>query len=181
MTYPRITHREDKRISPWVVLVEKAVQFEPDGEVQVYHCLTQQPYVGMLAHTSDGLIPLVRQFRPAVEEHTWEFPAGTVDSGETPVEAAKRELLEEVGLEAIEVTYLGSHHPDTGRLMVESHSFYIRCGAANHQFHPSEERMQVRYVSHSELRRMIVEGEFRHQLHIALYGAAMAYGINLSS
>lgn len=179
MTYPRITHRSDKRVSPWVVLVEKSVQFEPNANVQVYHCLTQQAYVGVLAQTSDGRIPLVRQYRPAVEEYTWELPAGTVDPGETPLEAAKRELLEETGLDGIEWKYLGRHHPDTGRLMVESHVYYARCGEAKPAFKAAEEQLAIRYVSHDGLRQMIVNGEFRHQLHIAIYGTVLAHGIAL--
>lgn len=43
---------------------------------------------------------LVRQNRPAVAQKTWELPAGLIDEGETPLEAAQRELAEEVGLGA---------------------------------------------------------------------------------
>ena len=45
-----------------------------------------------------GEVLLVSQQRPAVSCKTWELPAGLIDDGETPEEAAKRELAEEVGL-----------------------------------------------------------------------------------
>jgi 8-oxo-dGTP pyrophosphatase MutT (NUDIX family) len=48
-----------------------------------------------------------------------------VDPGETPEQAARRELREETGLEALELTYLGNLHPDTGRVQVEAHAFYV--------------------------------------------------------
>jgi ADP-ribose pyrophosphatase len=40
----------------------------------------------------------VMQHRPAINQTTWELPAGLIDEGETPLEAAKRELAEEVQL-----------------------------------------------------------------------------------
>jgi 8-oxo-dGTP pyrophosphatase MutT (NUDIX family) len=63
---------------------------------------------------------------PCVEEFTWEFPAGTVDVGETPEDAARRELREETAMETEELIYLGNCHPDIGRLEVSSRAFYGR-------------------------------------------------------
>ena len=57
--------------------------------------MTQAAYVGMLVRTAGGLMPIVRQYRPAVETYTWEFPAGTLDPAETPEQAARREVVEE--------------------------------------------------------------------------------------
>ena len=73
--YPRIIEARRTQISPWVALVEKSVQFAADEPPRIYHCLTQDDYVGVLALTTEGLVPIVRQFRPCVEEFTWEFPA----------------------------------------------------------------------------------------------------------
>lgn len=46
----------------------------------------------------DGRVLGVRQRRPAIDRDTWELPAGLIDPGETPEEAASRELAEETGL-----------------------------------------------------------------------------------
>jgi ADP-ribose pyrophosphatase len=181
MSYPRIVRRTDTAVSPWVALVEKAVEFTPGAELQTYHCLTQRPYVGMLAQTTEGLIPVVRQYRPAVEEFTWEFPAGTVDDGEDPEIAVRREIEEETGAVVTSVTYLGNYHPDTGRLMVPSYAYYARCLPASGSSTSAEEGLTVKYVTHAELKRMILDGSFRHQLHIAIYGAALVHGIDLDA
>ncbi|MGC9131712.1 MAG: NUDIX hydrolase, partial [Pyrobaculum sp.] len=52
--------------------------------------------VGVLA-VVDGKAVLVRQFRPALRSWTLEIPAGTLDGGESPEEAAVREMVEETG------------------------------------------------------------------------------------
>ena len=69
--YPRIVRRQTTRLSPWAAVREKHVQFAPGEAAQIYHCMTQAPYVGMLVRTAGGLLPIVRQYRPAVEAYTW--------------------------------------------------------------------------------------------------------------
>jgi hypothetical protein len=88
--YPRILARQITRLSPWAEGVEKQVLFAPGDPPQTYHCMTQAAYVGMLVRTAAGLFPIVRQYHPAVETYTWEFPAGTLEPGETPEQAARR-------------------------------------------------------------------------------------------
>ena len=178
MTFPRLISRKQITVSRWVDLVEKTVQFAPDSAPETYHCLTQAAYVGVLVQTADGRIPIVRQFRPCVEEYTWEFPAGTVDPGDTPEEAARREVVEETGLQLSDLIYLGNFHPDTGRLQVESHAFYARAEGAVRNFE-GESGLTVRYVSHRELKQMIVSCEFRHQLHLAIYAAVLSRDLHL--
>lgn len=175
VTYPRIIDRKHTPISPWVTLVEKVVRFGPQDAAQVYHCLTQPDYVGVMAMTAEGLIPIVRQFRPAVEAYTWEFPAGTVEPGETPEEAARRELREEAGLHIESIVNLGCFAPDTGRLQIRSHAFFAR--AVRTGGHPTEAGLQIDYVSPSTLRDMIRSTEFGHQLHLAIYAAALVHEV----
>jgi ADP-ribose pyrophosphatase len=176
--YPRIVARTTTRLSPWASVVEKQVQFAAGEETQTYHCITQAAYVGMLVRTADGHFPIVRQYRPAVETYTWELPAGTLDEGETPEQAARRELTEETGLEPAEVISIGSFFPDTGRVQVPCHGFYVT--TLHQEARPiAEEGLTLRYVDHAELKHMIVSGEFRHCVHLAIYAAVIARGISL--
>ena len=66
----------------------------------------------MLAVTRDGMFPLVRQFRPTVEMVTLELPGGHVDEGESPEEAARKELQEETGFIVDDLIPLGALPPD---------------------------------------------------------------------
>ncbi|UUV31197.1 NUDIX hydrolase [Amycolatopsis roodepoortensis] len=57
--------------------------------------------VAVVALDSDGMVTLIHQYRHPIGRRLWELPAGLIDkAGEDPVEAAKRELVEEVGLSA---------------------------------------------------------------------------------
>ncbi|MDO5601479.1 MAG: NUDIX hydrolase [Oscillospiraceae bacterium] len=66
------------------------------------------------ALTEDRQVYMVRQYRYAVGEELWELPAGKLEKGEDPFEAAKRELGEEVGVTADEYIDLGRFYPTVG-------------------------------------------------------------------
>ncbi|MEM9296786.1 MAG: NUDIX hydrolase [Bacteroidota bacterium] len=179
MGYPKIINKSKKVISPWVQVVEKEVIFDEDGKKEVYHGITQNDYVAVLAIDSDGLIPIVKQYRPIVESYTWEFPAGTIDGDETPLQAAKRELEEESGYTGGSWEVLGQNWPDTGRLDLKAYNFFARDVVLLDM--PQNSELETRSVKPLELKNMINEGEFSHQLHIALIGAVLSKGINVFS
>jgi ADP-ribose pyrophosphatase len=174
--YPRVVSTATAEVSPWVTIAEKTVQFEAGATPQVYHCLRQAAYVAVLATTPDGLIALVRQYRPCVEDFTWEFPAGTLEDGETAEAAARRELREETGLQAESLVNLGCFYPDTGRLQISSHAFFARAAAL--PAHPAGiGELETKLVTLAGLHDMMRSMEFRHQLHWAVYAAAVLHGV----
>jgi ADP-ribose pyrophosphatase len=71
----------------------------PDGRTADFEVLYGPDTVAVLALTKDDEVILVREFRPGPEEVVLELPGGLVDEGQTPAEAAHRELLEETGYE----------------------------------------------------------------------------------
>ena len=68
----------------------------------------------ILPYFEDGTICMVRQFRYAMQQELWELPAGKLEKGEDPFEAAKRELGEECGLTADNYISLGQFYPTVG-------------------------------------------------------------------
>ena len=105
----------DERVefsTPWFEIVAK--QFENDGAP--HYSLRTKDYVSVVALTCENRLVLVRQFRPAVGRMTLELPSGHVEDGESPEQAARRELLEETGQAAETFQFLGNLSPDTGRL-----------------------------------------------------------------
>ena len=73
-----------------------------------------QKGVGIIAYDGDDKIWMVKQYRKALDKMTLEIPAGLVDPGELPIEAAKRELQEEIGYFPNSITYLFDMHSSPG-------------------------------------------------------------------
>jgi ADP-ribose pyrophosphatase len=172
--WPKIVARRSTRISPWMDVIEREVEFAPNTPIQSYHAVGQADYIAILAMTPERRIPLVRQYRPAVESFTWELPAGLVDPGEDAAESCKRELREETGLAAIAVQPLGIASPCTGRMSNRIHSFFVQTGEPEGA---PEAGIQVKLVSESELAGMIMRGEFISQLHLGAIALAIARGL----
>ncbi len=161
------------KVSPWVEIVEREVEFSSGAVHQLYHAIGQQDYTAIVARTPDGRIPIVRQYRPAMERFTLELPAGFVDRGEQPDVSCKRELMEETGLSAKAVHTLGVFAPCTARLSNLVHSFFVDAGARAAGWQP-EAGIEVRLVTPSELGALFLSGEFTLQLHI---GAVLLAGL----
>lgn len=145
-----------------------------DGEPP-YYSLRIADYVGILAITTDQRILAVRQYRPAVERFTIEFPAGLVDDGETPLQTAGRELMEETGYEAGALELLGEMATDTGRLTNRIWGC-LATDARRVEGYRAEDGMETLTYSLPELMNATAEGEFDHALHVAILMLAVAKG-----
>jgi ADP-ribose pyrophosphatase len=155
--------------------MEREVEFSRGAPAEIYHSVEQADYIAIVALTSNGKIPIVRQFRPALEAFSWELPAGLVDPGEKPIDCARRELREETGITARSIHPLGEMFPCTGRLSNRIHSFFVRSGSRVARFQP-EPGIAVKLVSPSELVQLIRAGNFSSQLHIGALLLAELHG-----
>ncbi|CAG1015175.1 MAG: NUDIX hydrolase [Anaerolinea sp.] len=80
----------------------------------------------IFALLEDGQVPLVRQYRRALDAFTLELPAGGIETGEIPLITAQRELREETGVEAAEWFSMGSFTLDANRGCGVMHAFAAR-------------------------------------------------------
>src|SRR5476651_2591949 len=162
--FPKIKSRRTIDISPSLKIIQREVEFAPDQPSELYHAVGQSDYIAIVALTPDGKIPIVRQYRPALERFTWELPAGLVDKDELAAETCKRELMEETGFPAKAVHALGTYAPCTSRLSNQMHSFFVETGprAAAAQI---EGGIELSLVTPAELAALILAGEFVLQLH----------------
>lgn len=160
----------------WLDVVAKQVLLpQPRGEETFYSVRTGE-YCAVVAVTEDGKVPLVTQFRPAVECEVLELPSGAVDPGEEPAAAMTRELLEETGCAADEMILLGALHTDSGRMETQQWAFFapgVRQDAAEPD---TDEQLEVQFVDRRELRGLVARGELRMAPHVAVLCLAVAAG-----
>ena len=104
----RVLHQEN-----WFTFL--TAEFDgPAGERIERYVFRHPGAVGVVPVDGDDVV-LVRQFRPAVEMEMLELPAGKLDvPGEEPADAARRELVEEAGLDAPEMVELARFHNSVG-------------------------------------------------------------------
>ena len=109
----------------------------------------------MMAVDEKKRILMVRQYRLPAEKYLWELPAGKVDPGEKPLQAAKRELAEETGYKARTWTKLASFWASPG-FVQERMTIYLAtdltAGAATPM---DDERIEARWFTRKEVREMI--------------------------
>lgn len=100
----------DVYANPWIRIHEDAI-VRPDGRDGLYGIVEYSGGVTTVAINQRGEVYLVKEYHYAVDTYGITLPGGGIDKGETPLEAAKRELKEEAGVLASEWVHLGSAQP----------------------------------------------------------------------
>jgi len=106
--------------TPWFQIFAEQ---SPKGG-QPHYVIQGKDFVVIVAVTRQNQILLVRQYRPPVAAVTLELPAGHIDPGETPEQAARRELLEETGHEADNFKLLADLSPSVARFTNRMYCFF---------------------------------------------------------
>lgn len=174
MNKGQILKKEKDLSIPWFERIEKTVLLPYSSEQQIYYSIKPPDYVTALTRTTEDKFIILKQFRPAIEDYTFELPSGHMEEGETPERAMIRELKEETGCEAGTVTLLGELLPDTGRLENILWPFCIIDVLIKELPDPAEnEGIEVSLVTQAELFQMIHEGKFHHSHDLAVIALAL--------
>jgi ADP-ribose pyrophosphatase len=113
--------------------------------------------------TDEGKVPMVRQYRKAAERAVLEIPAGKLEKGEDPAEAAAREFREETGYTAANIKYLFEGYSSIG-YSTEILRFYLAEGlTAGKTDFDENEAIEAEEYTPDELYSMAVNGELIDQ------------------
>ena len=101
-TKPKWKVEQDNKVYETPIFSLQQIKLIPDQKrtPSDFYVLDAPEWINIIALTPENEILLVEQYRAGIDEPTLEIPGGMVDSGEEPMEAAKRELLEETGFES---------------------------------------------------------------------------------
>jgi len=140
---------------------------EPSGVRTTREVITHPGSVVVLPVLPDGRIVLIQQYRYAARQYLWELVAGRIDPGETPKEAAARELIEETGFRAKRLRVFLDVFPTPGFL--EERMFILLAeGLTAGEAEPEEdEKIISRAYSRKQLEDMIRGGKLRDATTIA--------------
>jgi len=133
----------------------------PNGRAAKRVVVEHRGGVAVLAVDERGYVPIVRQYRYAVGAHLWEIPAGKLEEGEEPDAAIVRELREETGLVAGQMTSLGMFYPTCGysneiiRLYLATDLSYVGAKPDEDEF------LEIKYVKIDELYEKCLSGEIK--------------------
>ena len=146
-----------------VFSVEVGEKKFPDGKTHKVEIVRHAPSVVLMPIEADGRVVIIKQFRAPLDRTTWEFPAGRVDPGESPEDAARRECEEEIGrvphaLERIRALYPAPGFCDEQLIFFRARD--LRAPAADSPHRPDEdEDIEARRVTFTEARAMLERGE----------------------
>lgn len=100
---------EDKKLfeTPIFSLHQRELLPDKKTDTAPFIVLNAPDWINIIALNEDQEVVLVEQYRAGIHQSTLEIPGGMIDEGESPLEAAKRELLEETGYQSKKWTLLG--------------------------------------------------------------------------
>jgi ADP-ribose pyrophosphatase len=102
---------------------------------------------------------MIRQFRKPADKVMFEVPAGKIDPGEDPMDAAKRELKEETGYTAGSVRYLTKFYPTVGYSQELLYLYLMEDLTPGETDFDENEAIDMEEWSIGDLHEMVIKGE----------------------
>jgi 8-oxo-dGTP pyrophosphatase MutT (NUDIX family) len=162
--------------SEWVSLTLVDVEIPDERRFEHHVIRVPRPAAGTVVHDPGRGVLLLWRHRFITDTWGWEIPAGKVDDGEEPAEAAAREVLEETGWSPGPLEHLISYHPTNG---MSDHLFHVYAASgATHVGEPSDpsEAERVEWVPVPRVRELLTGGLIGDGLSVCGLSYAFATG-----
>jgi 8-oxo-dGTP pyrophosphatase MutT (NUDIX family) len=170
----KIKSSEVKYKSPWMEVREDAV-ITPDGKDGAYGSVIFSDGASALPIDDEGYVYLAEMFRYAIGHVSIEVPGGIVDPGEEPLQAAARELKEELGITANEFIPLGYMDPFTGSVKSGAHLFLARGLTTGLAEQEGDEQIKILKVKFEGAVQMVMDSKITHGQSCVLILKAAKY------
>lgn len=151
----------EKYKNPWITVTEDQV-IRPDGKPGIFGVVRMKAGVSVLPMDEDGYVYMTEEFHYAVGNKCIEAVSGGIDSNEDPMEAAKRELKEELGIEAQEWIDLGEVNPFTTVVESPVEIFLARKLKFGKDDQEATENIKLVKIKFEEVVKMVMEGDITH-------------------
>jgi ADP-ribose pyrophosphatase len=171
-------------IKPWKILdttyLHPNVRVDkcelPNGQIIAPHLLEYEDEIMVLALTKNQEVVLIYQYRHGVQEAILELPGGSVDEGESPLDAAKRELLEETGY--ISNTFVEVGHGSPNPAIYTNVIYYflaLDVEQIGKQSNDNSETIELLLVPLTEVINMAQRGDLMHSLNFSILFFVLGY------
>jgi 8-oxo-dGTP pyrophosphatase MutT (NUDIX family) len=163
--------KSEKINSYRIFSTRKDISLSPlTGRGHDFYVVEAPDWINVVAITQDDQIILIEQYRHGIESNTLEIPGGMVDPGESPLEAAKRELLEETGYVSEDWVCIGKIHPNPAMQNNTCHTFLARnVSRVQAQSPDGTEDIAASLVPVKNITHLVSEGKITHALVVVAF------------
>ena len=131
----------------------------PNGKLAIREVMRHPGAVCVVPLTEENEVLMVRQFRHPFSKVLLEAPAGKLDPNEAPEDCARRELSEETGAKAGELTYIGEYYPSVAVLDEKIHLYIARKLSFHSQHTDEDEFLHVERIPLGTLVEQVLSGD----------------------
>ncbi len=150
----------------WIRVREDVAEM-PNGNTTIYGVCEFGECVGVLPFVDNDHVIMVRQYRYVQQEnHRWEMPTGGIDGGESALEAAQRELMEEIGYRANRLEHISTFYSSKA-ICEETAHLYIGYDLEPAQATPDEtEFFEIATLPFADVFQMVLDNEIRDSMTV---------------